>query len=449
MAEPRTDLAIDHQTVSASEQRTSGTELRIKLYQARPEEVLTWNFAQDPILETMAHLKFRHQRAGDTSAYEEYRSISNSKNQVYSAGAALLTASVAYPEIFTDEPRNLHAKLEGVFLRDVPKDQIANIDAPLSPDDIIKVSLNRITFKNLSYDDLYRLFIAADMLNSSASFGIPQQSPYNSRATNHLVDLFYANEIYRAIANKTFSSSDRRMQLLGLKAKRALFSESITQSRSHKQNSPENQYQGEDPKQAYKEYIEGIERVFLDTPGINLNTPENRGALHEILWLLDTNLYLDHKGENGWYVIPSATAQDAPQIGYPQGNRGYDYRVQTKSWNQRTFIQLKSKEQGFYKKKYHPLIRVVGERNFRDINPGRLAMKLRAYRRYLEQPTDEIWQQASGYILDSVREFVDEITRAGGSIEHSDRLAQAYRGSQELPKNKGARRRALKELRKD
>lgn len=447
MSEPKGDLTIDHQTVSASEQKVTAIELRIRTFQASPKEVMAWNFAQDPLLETMTHLKIRHHK-GEAAAFDEYKKISTSKNRVYESGASLLVASVAYPEIFADQPSKVFKRLDEVFLRDISKDQVVNKDAPLSPDDIIKVSINRLMFKGLTYDDLYKIFIAAEMLKSALSFGVPQQSPHSndSNVTNHHIDSFYANELYRTIVNKSSNNPDRRTQMLCLKAKRALLSDSIIESRSQKSNELPNSNKDKDQHEAYMDYINGIEKIFLKDTNINLNSPENRGMLHEFLWYLDANLYLDHNGKNDLYVFPAFSAQDAPQIGYPQGNRGYDYRVQTNRWTQRMFIQLKSKDQVFRKKTYHPLIRVLNEQSFQDINPVRLAKKLRSYRAYLEQPSEKSWQLANRFILNSVREFFGNSISDEIGSEHSERLLKVYRNARELPKNKSARRRMLKEL---
>lgn len=439
MSEPRTELGIDYQTVTTAERNTASIETRINTFQAAPSEVMTWNFAQDPLLEDLTWYKIVHQKLGSSQAFEAYASASTNKNRLYADGAAILVASVGFPEIPFGKAGSSLPTLEQFYFKETPEHMIGNKDAPLSPDDIIRLSLNRLTFRKLSVDDLQQLFTAAEMLQTSISFGKPVESPKNPKLTNHSFNAFYALQIYRTIVNKADVSTDPEVQLLGLRAKRALFANAVTQIRYNPDGFPD--YEEGTRQDAYLEYIGALEKFFLQGNIKNLNAPETRGLLHEMLWVLDANLYLDHQGNKDWFIYPSTLAQDAPQIGYPKGNRGFDYRVQT-NWSNRLLVQLKSKGQVYHNKKYHPLIRVLNETHFNDTNPNRLAARFKIFRRFLEQPTDESWNQARGFLLGSATDFIDDITRIDNPIAHSDRLAHAYQ--RDLPKNKSARRRIIK-----
>jgi hypothetical protein len=109
-----------------------------------------------------------------------------------------------------------------------------------------------------------------------------------------------------------------------------------------------------------------------------------------------------------------------PIVGRPKLRRGIDAKIAFISKDISFPIQLKSGTNQ-KDKKYHPLIKVVNEQNFQDINPGRLHKKLEAYRRLLDSnyAEGEI-PKAMEYILPSVKAIL-------GGIKTDDDFSSYYK----------------------
>lgn len=162
-----------------------------------------------------------------------------------------------------------------------------------------------------------------------------------------------------------------------------------------------------DRKTILKKMINGIDYAFLEKHGIladpNVAKSSKKGILFEFLWTLDAQMLLAITGDNDTRVVPANSFFDAPKVGKPELKRGVDVIIRNTKKGFEYVVQLKSSGQQD-PLRYHPLINVVSEQNFQDTNPGRLHLKLEAYRKFLESGFGEKeGQEALKYILPSVK----------------------------------------------
>jgi len=170
--------------------------------------------------------------------------------------------------------------------------------------------------------------------------------------------------------------------------------------------------------------VDGLETTFLGEQGLLSNPTISRqfkkGLLFELAWVLDAQILSDIKYNSDVQISPSSSFDDMPIVGRPKLRRGIDAKIAFISKDISFPIQLKSGTNQ-KDKKYHPLIKVVNEQNFQDINPGRLHKKLEAYRRLLDSnyAEGEI-PKAMEYILPSVKAIL-------GGIKTDDDFSSYYK----------------------
>lgn len=152
--------------------------------------------------------------------------------------------------------------------------------------------------------------------------------------------------------------------------------------------------------------IEFIESDLLDVR----KYPKHliKGLLHELIWLIDAQMVMianpnDYKTI---HVGPTSARLDRPVTGRTEYLRGVDYGIIDADDDGGKIHLINLKSGNHDNKKYHPRIRVVKERNFQDMQSGRLRNKLRFYREVVESgfKMPETRDIIEKYALDSVKE---------------------------------------------
>jgi hypothetical protein len=155
-------------------------------------------------------------------------------------------------------------------------------------------------------------------------------------------------------------------------------------------------------KQNFNYLTRLIQYSFLDLHEAKAVKGSEKGDLHELLYLLDTN-YLFATGDSvarKWYGIASADRHDAPRVGYPSKKRGLDF-VFTNNFRAK-LVQLKSSRHD--DSEYHPWILKIEEENFQEVDKRRLGAKLNAYQQWIESDFDPALRaKVDKYILPSAR----------------------------------------------
>lgn len=439
----RKDLAGDYTRVSGTEMARQPVEDNIQFYAATAQEIVNWYFAKDPLSE-FEILQFIKYKNGDLKARDDHAFWDEYRNVAYEKAGAALVAQTIFPEFYTDGLDKGYDRLEEAFFQEIPKEEIVDPDAVLSPDDIMGLAFRKIDNMGLSNEQLKNLFLAAEMFSFASTLGEARKTHLD--LSSHTVDWYMSMRLFELISDRALKSADLNTRILGVKAEWQKISPSIAVSKTKVEHLKPKIYKDAE-QQLYLEMISALETAFLADSGVNLNAGDIRGQLHELIWFLDFNILLRHEDAgNNFMILPARSFQDAPRIGYPQNNRGFDYHVNDVWGKTNLLIQLKSKEQPYKKKTYHPLITVIGEKNFSDTDQRRLSYKLNAYRSFIETGSEQSWQNAKRYILGSVSEFWQTLPLEQPSVP--ERLVSAYENGQNLPKNKSARRRLMKDLKK-
>jgi hypothetical protein len=177
-------------------------------------------------------------------------------------------------------------------------------------------------------------------------------------------------------------------------------------------------------KQTLSFLVNLVKLSFLDLHPGKVLKGADKGELHELLFLLDTN-YLFSTGDSesrAWYGIASTDRHDAPKIGYPSKKRGLDFLF---SNNIRArLVQLKSSTQDT--SEYHPWILKIEEENFQEVDKRRLAAKVAAYKAWVDSDFDPALQaRVDKYLLPSAKQTYDKIIEEGRMPE-SQRIIEVF-----------------------
>lgn len=439
------DLHVDYKRVNNAESRMSLMGQKIRTCEASQSEIINWYYSQDPLYEAQTDLWFIYD-LGRKDAGTELLRQRNLKYITFERGADILIAGTVFPELFTEGSFKGRQKLDAMMTKEAPSWMIGNGDreAPLSLDDIVNFSINKMRFRSYSLDDLKKLYIAADMITMASNIGDVRLNLEDRQKTRKIHQTL-ASEIYHTVYEHAIESTDFETKVLGLKAKWMYTGINIPYAKIIKDSQETDLYKNEEQTMCL-DMINAIEKVYLNQDSMDLSKGELRGSLHELIWFLDFSMLSLHENENSIVALPAWFFQDAPKIDYPKNNRGYDYQIQNIVNGAIMFLQLKSKEQPHFRKDYHPLITVVTEKNFNDFQKNRLRAKLNKYRDFIETGSEEAWDLASTYLLGSVNEVWNKLHNQKDNIR--DQTKTAYLETQRIPKNKSARRRLMKDLKK-
>lgn len=395
------------------EGRLKETENSITSFTASNEHILSWYYAQDPLDEARILTTVL---AGYSQNQELMRSHYKRilyKESLYETAAASIVTNVFIEEAPKDQTRLsfIYNLIRGTETQ--ASDQQRNI----TPKDIVEHFLTKNT-GNPSLQDLQLLVVAAEMFHKAARCRL--DALFKDDVTDEeLLPIIrnqqLAHDIYTLVLKQTLATDiqNQELQLLGLNALCAYesinYASRLTSHRSFEDTRITR-------KRLIHNLIVGIEKVFF-SPINPLKEqrvdPQIRGQLHETIWFLDAIVYLTLLNNASTKVIPSVGSEDRPIIGYPHFNRGFDVRISDTTLGVIKLIQLKSIPQPRFQKKYHPNINTVYEKNFLDINPGRLRNKLAAYKKYIESDFNKNGNnEILKYLLPSVPETLDFATKA-------------------------------------
>ncbi|HYM65176.1 MAG TPA: hypothetical protein VES68_01685, partial [Candidatus Sulfotelmatobacter sp.] len=353
----------------------------------------------------------------------------------------------AFPEILEiGGPENTRELLGGLFLDVWPKELILDKAEPLNHTEMIDLSIIRIHNKDYSKEELSNFYLAAEMLLHANDIGMAYDSDLDMDKAYKLLNFSRAERLLVEVGEHSKGSTDFELNSLCLKAYETLVGLKMNHPDKYR-TSEEDEEQFKNKRKGWRlEFISLLENVFLDNTEIKLSSAEIRGKLHEFLWFLDFSMLLFRNGDDGKrYISPARTFEDAPRVGYPENNRGFDYFLGEEGRGV-LMVQLKSKETPHHIKTYHPTIEVIGEKNFPDVDRRRLESKFEAYKNYLQKEDEKSWETSRRYILGSVLETWEDFPNK--LIKPHQKFHSIYESDQELPKNKSARRRLMKDLKK-
>jgi hypothetical protein len=455
MSADRKDLFGDFQRMDRVLSNNSGNEYNIQVFNATPKEVRDWYRAQDPLSELEIIQAMRGLSTNNRHHKREFKYLKDYKSVAYEKGSAILVANAIFPELYIDGPFEGYRKLEEKVTQETPPEQIVDSKAMLSADDIIGFSLKELRNNQdirLTDSNLRDLFSAAEMSHIAAMIGLVKPANRHQSLTPHKLNEYVAVILYGEVARRAQESSDLNTRILGLRARVAELSMAMLYLRRKPEPHKKEIYE-EHGKILLRELVDNLESVFLSGRNIDFKNNEIRGTLHEMMWFLDFSMLLMHEDkENRIFIFPSKTFQDFPISGVPREerpkeNRAFDFSLAEVDYGAMC-IQIKSRPKSQEQKLYHPVIKVVKERNFQDVNPGRLTKKIRKYREYIDTQNEELWQSIRrDYVLESVNEVWGQISQMPHIPFHLETFKTSYVKKQKMPKNNSARRRLIKEMR--
>lgn len=405
---------------------------KIAHYTATPEEADAWWRSLDPINETF-HLALDVAVAADDCKIIHEEMELNSQ-RMFNAGkaAVCIMSSVLLPEAFEDESKPWLGEVESRL----PTFQ-ADTEEEASHFYKLLLGLHyKLTQADSFYpDQIAKMIVSAEMLFSSVrhTYNLARdgQLLFPGVSEKHLFETInaeadFGNYIYNtAVQYINLPEHDEpeqtqvfdEIRMLGLRARIMQVAENSSHTESQISTHGEFRHNTELRRnEALDTLIQDLQCVF-DNPELSitdrLRTPTIKGTLHEILWYLDTimlrRMYPDKYGEIT--VMPAFDSADRPHVGNPKHRRGYDMVV--KHENTYDYIQLKSSPQKGKRKvdaKYHPIITVLEEENFMDLQTKRLRAKLAAYRRLFDSgfPESEA-QTVDKYALPTAKLAMDNI----------------------------------------
>lgn len=380
---------------------------------ASAEEVLSWWKSRDPLLETSEKIlkSIPHDMIND-QIQKEFRLFLH-------GGLLLLMGTMC------EHPENQHVLKWNYELR---KNSSKNIDelfliAAKSLDELL-TKLKKEQQIAFTFDDLERLYICAEMMATG------------SRLNNIDVDrLDYLEQVIKIIIHtldivSSYKSTPEppnskvedqvlldEVRILALKA--CLLQNALVENR------PESI--GSNANKALSSLLDDLYSLFVETSETNtiwkrLKQPIIKGFLHEILWYLDFIMFRHTHPEkySKVNIMPSFSFADRPEIGKPEHNRAYDFYIADRRnagiERDINFVQLKSSQQSEKKpgsnKKYHPLITVVEEQNFMDVNPARLRAKINIYKQILDNGfRQEDREKLDKYTLPTVKSYLEKLNQ--------------------------------------
>jgi hypothetical protein len=476
MSVDKVDLASDFSTVSKKEAQSADIEKSIINFTATPIQVLEWAYSRDPLIES---------QVVDMSKDKVKSKIaSNRMHLIYKCAALTIMAHHFNPELqdmnsekrggairtllrvndFTEEEKIEHRRKREDLIKEgkitksstsVSENEFYLLSAT---DKLLEFYISQISTLdpldvNISSTENLKTYLqVADLISKSSYFGdrYPETSysTYQSRENS----VFLSERIYKIVSDEGLKSESYENQYLGAKAKWALNASKgygmawpIDDTVRSFLGSESIEGKIVDTRYIY-DMIATIRKIYVENDSIKLNDSRVKGNLHELLWFLDFNVaMLNDKHNVDVFCNPSTQFDDFPLIGKPKYNRAYDYEISNVATGKFVFVQLKSGVP-HYEKKYHPSILELRETNNPYTQRSRLRSKLTALEKYVGHQTDENWDVAKDYILGTVFEAKDYV--AHSEPHHFEMMADSYKKHQEVPRNNGARRRLMKDLRK-
>jgi hypothetical protein len=413
-------LAEEFSRVVDAQNQSNHLKHRIFDLSATPDEVLQWYFTRDPYIDNDA-LVFealkRHKEEDSEPSKILINDMVNEPTYVL-IGGTLLAASIIIPKAFDSEDPIERKKIFAQYFSDCRR--FNEITCPPNLTSAQALLLTCASTLNAIYEfqesDAENIFIAAEMLANGAGgregFGKLTSTTELDAQFNEIAKKL-SRKLYEQVASFGTEASGRRelsdgVRMLGMTASLNIAERTMGASM--------NTLTSEGLVNADSDFAYLVTRllntIFYDETGLDqrLRTPPVKGPLHEIIWFIDAYvLRRMHPEKYGNIRMnPSYLRDDAPEIGYPRFNRGYDFVVS--NGVAQDYVQNKS---GSSKTEYHPAITVLEEINFLDIANGgkRLRSKLTAYQKWItEDCNPEMIPILEKYILPTARTEMDDMT---------------------------------------
>lgn len=404
-------------------------EIQEKLleFTANKQETLDWYYANDPLSQDLNILTAKiicGDYGADGKNIQEYFNALTLYPSYYEHAGLTLLANIVDPEITEDPDTPWSEKLPVDFKKST---------LPALGNEVVAYPLLANLPKNMTHEQLVQAFIALDCLRYTGTAFFAAQ---NNIAEGNLTELISPHDlatirskaqIYPDVsfqlatiitmqANDKKTEKDPVTQKICLQANQYISTTLL--SHANTTHFPEDMLSLDQLKlttnlHAFKNLIDGISSFYLD-PNFSENKVikgEDKGLLHETIWLLDMNFLLltDKKIKNA-YVVPTFPRVDSPKIGRPKYNRAYDVHIQFGNTGRTLPVQLKSSNNAAKNAQYHPNIDVVVENNFADVDKRRLSAKLAKYTAWVESGlSEEAAAQLQKYILPSARKYLERV----------------------------------------
>jgi len=424
----RQALAVGDVMVGARRQHLGN----IRNLTATPSEVEEWYFADDPLDESRYMTLDYIIQTGDQEQAATVQQELFDDVVMLARGGTTLASSVLLPEAFTDE-KQWYKTLNELYYDGSGTLQDGSPAPAMGTTAVLQLCIDRIKEggTRVKLEDTERLYVAGEMLRSAA------RNLLNYRETE-----------YSRVANWGSKSLDQLVYNAGLVADSTLHSlmfNSVLPNPEADEPIPDavrmlcvragvlraSSWMGQSFElQSDEEFMAAqteaynlavlLEEVFLNPElGLDkrLKQAQLKGPLHEALWMLDSYMLRMTDPQKYWKlaVTPTYLRGDAPRIGHPELKRGYDYRVS--HGNVAELVQLKSSKQQERnaekngKNVYHPIIRILSEENFEDVDPRRLKAKLHFYKQWIDSGfgDENLRQRVDKYILKTVRSELDYV----------------------------------------
>lgn len=411
---------------------TIGAQLvpRIMSYEASADEVVAWYGSDDPCNEDLNWKFIRRIASSNYSPYDkvELRMDATSEQTVLNESAALtvlLSTAGVTDGGSPGKPWTLakHPIIDRA-LRDDP--------------DSLAPTLIDLSMKEPKFEQFDKLYIAVDCLEMAA-LGLHSMAVQGRDGFITLPDYekyFHRSHIYRREAMDLGASmldhiakQDRPTQIatrptlhnLGA----MLYGFAAQYNHAFVENIEPNGL-SQQAKQGFEFLTAVIKHSYLELDDKKVVKGTDKGDLHELLFLLDTN-YLLSTGDadaRQWYGIASAKRSDKPLIGYPSKNRGLDF-IFSDNWGVR-LVQLKSSPHDTTE--YHPWIMKLAEQkgDFPYVDKRTLAAKLKAYEEWLAADCDpHLKSKVDKYILPSAQKAADTILE-DAKMKESERALRGF-----------------------
>lgn len=390
---------------------------KIKDLSASSEEVLEWYFAKDPYIDIQEILISNIDPEDDPEALDIILDEMLGEPDALIVGGAILLGSRLMPDIFEQEDPDVRRKMLQEKHREYRR--LGMLKSPNDISDrqalILTVATAFSEVYSVEERDAEAIYIAAEMLEngSSAKNGFKRYLK-NSSNEEALIQITQqlSTRLYNTVATMSTIRPEEQelsdgVRMLGLNA--------AVQIASRNMGASMDKLKMSDYTKADLEFSNLVncifETVFNRETGINerLNSNVVKGPIHEAIWFLDAyvlrRMYPEKYGPIR--MNPSYLRDDAPEINYPDLNRGYDFVIS--NGVAEDYVQLKSRSS---QQEYHPSITVLEEKNFQDIqsNGKRLFNKLRAYMDWYINDFDPAMNpRIEKFILPSVVEEMEEM----------------------------------------
>ncbi len=449
-------LATDLSLMDTVQNKRSSLERDIMTLRATPQTVISWYFNHDPLKELDA---YRNAVALTTGSRRDIAEpiISDSRHKTISeAGAAILMMNIAFPELNGLIGEAYTDRFAEIIQRNTTENKREDKNIIIGTLDLVAFTLYTLHQSSGKRDlytrtELEHMKIAADLLIYASIANVQEPTDVTVKIDNRTrkmtregINRLYALDIYQSVADYGLSQkADEISQLIGLESLMSYATVFLNAARLPTVRKRAGLSQ---QKQLLGRMIDAVEHIFVEHPE-RLND-ENRGRyqgkLHELMWFIDMQFYIETAHKYYIQLYPAQRAEDQPHIEYPSINRGFDYRLRDARNDQFILVQLKSGKKGH---QYHPLIKVLKDPQMIDYNPEQLREKVASYRKAIM--ADFADPAISAHLLPSICQAATELeTNSHNLLEYVNQNQDLGGDFDTRPMSRQQRRYYQRQLRK-